>query len=447
MIRISLLVFLFVIIFASSVMAGEAILTPGTFNHFNPASIKVNDKGDVWTAYYDLNGGIHVRNLSSGKDLVVNEGSENYSAGLAFDVQGDNAFVVWREKGGGIKKLYFRGIYEGGKTMNEPVLLDNNTEALTRIKVGSNSKGDVSVAWYAESGTYNIWSVSSNDFGKTFSKPINLTSDYDRSIYPTLLMDEENAYTFSYSRKKEKFYMIFRKTTDGGKTWSEPVEIKEIGVVTLFIEPIKVGKRLHVFWFNTYSTVPEPTPVIEGAYSDDGGMTWKTATLEDTKGLDVSFLRVAHDSNGHIYLAMSGRWKDKQYDKEKVYIVRSEDNGTTWEKMMPIRHYPFDNTTAIRPEIMARDNNEVVVVWADYRNIRSNLYMQFSRDFGRTWQEKDIPLEEPGRSNTLFWPYNEAITWSKDRYYFLAHRFNSDYIIKDARLLLLDFSLESRGER
>jgi hypothetical protein len=445
MFRILLLSFLLILIFALPVRAGEKILTPEPFNRYFPSYIKVDDRGNIWTAYYDLKGRIHVRNLSGDKDLIVNEGREVLSRGLAFDVQGDNAFVVWREKADS-KKLYFRATHDGGKTLSEPVLLDDgSTEALTRIDIGSNSKGDVFVLWYGErnigGARYHYYSVSSNDSGRTFSEVKNLTIGYGHSIYPTLLVDEDNAYIFSYSRKEGRYYMIFRKTTDGGKTWSDPVEIKKIGVVTFFIEPIKVGNRLHVFWFNSYDGVP----VIEGAYSDDGGKTWKTTTLEDTRGLDVGVFKVAHDSKGHIYLTMSGKREEGQ--KSKVYIIRTEDNGTTWEKLAPLRHYPFENTMACSPDILTTDNGEVVVVWVDYRNIRSNLYMQFSKDYGRIWQDKDMPLEEPGRFNTTLYQYTDSLVKIKDRYYVLAYRFENDLTLEKANLLLLDFKLDNRGVR
>jgi len=42
--------------------------------------------------------------------------------------------------------------------------------------------------------------------------------------------------------------------------------------------------------------------------------------------------------------------------------------------------------------IQAEDDGTVIAVWVDYRNLRSNIYMQYSRDYGKTWQEKDIPL-------------------------------------------------------
>lgn len=443
--RIVSVVFLFIL--ASSGWAGETLLTPDNLNRYKPSYIKADSRGTIWASYYDLKGSIHVKNITDSRDLIVNEGREGLAGGLAFDVQGDNAFVVWREKIEGKKKLYFRATHDGGRTLSKPILLDDGeSQALTRFKIGSNSKGDVYITWYGEKpvggATYHIYSISSNDSGMTFSEVKNLTKGYRNSIYPTLLVTKEAAYNFSYSKRKGKRYMVFKKTTDRGSTWSDPVEIKEIGVVTLFIEPIRVGKRLHVFWFNTY----DGNPVIEGAYSEDDGKTWTTTAFEDTRGLDVGLLKVAHDSKGHIYLAMYGHLLDKK-EKNNVYIIRSEDNGTTWKKLTSLRHYPFKNTHAKNPDILATEDGEVVVVWVDYRNIRRNLYMQYSKDYGRTWHEKDIPIEEPGRFNTSHYQFTDSLIKSKDRYYVLAFRFKGDILLREAELLLLDFTLDSRGAK
>lgn len=427
--------------FAMPVYAAEKIINEDVKGYF-AADIIADSKGDLWTAYYDASRRINVRNVNTGKELVMKDGAEQSSRGFAFTVQGEHIYVVWREKlSGSNKKLYLRASHDGGKTLSDPILLDDSTtEALSRIKIGANSRGDVFVTWLSEKRTetsdYSICAVSSNDFGKTFSKPVNLTAGYTHSIYPTILVDEENAYSFSYSEKNKKQYMIFTRTTDRGKTWSGPSEIKEIGVVTLFIEPVKVGKRLHVFWFNSYGN--EGVPVTEGAYSDDEGRTWKCTAFEDTKGFDVGSLKVSSDPDGHIYLAFAGRWDDKQ--KSKVYVIASDDNGTTWGKAVSVRHYPYDLTTAMNPVITASDNAGVVVVWEDYRNIRSNLYMQYSKDGGKTWQEQDTPLEEPGKFNTALWQHSNSLVHVKDKYYVLSPRSADDRLGKE-KLILADFTL------
>jgi hypothetical protein len=295
------------------------------------------------------------------------------------------------------------------------------------------------VEWLGEAKAgkdkYHLHAACSDDFGKTFSKPINLTLGYSDSLYPALLVDDKGTYVFSYSTREMKRYMLFRKTLDGCKTWSDPLLIKEIGVVTLFIKPVKVGNRLHVFWFNSYDGIP----VTEGAYSDDDGLTWKTTVLESTKGFDTGIVSVAYDSKGHIYIALSGI--KTPGEKQAVFLVRSEDNGATWSDMIPIRQNTSKSTKAYQIIVRAEDDGTVIAVWIDQRNIRSNIYMQYSKDFGKTWQEKDIALEEPGRFNTAFFPYTVEVIKVKDKYYLLAHRFRADDL-SQADMLLLDFTID-----
>lgn len=439
-------IFLIILFTPLTAFGGERFLLSEPYNRYKPVHIKNDSKGNMWIVYHGAEGRILLKKADSEHELIVSDATADIAGGLVFDVQGDNIYIVWREKIGGKKNLLFRASYDNGKTLTEPIMLDvNETEALTRIKIGSNSKGDVHVLWYGErlvnDERYHIYCASSNDFGKTFSKPKNLTLGYRRSIYPALLVDESAAYIFSYSRKDDKIFMIFRKTLDGGNTWTEPMEIKEIGVVTLFIEPIKVKDRIHVLWFNSYAGIP----IVEGAYSDDDGKTWKTYFLEDTRSLDIGVLKVSHDSDGNIYLAFFCSIEEGK--KSNVYLIASNDNGTTWQKMVNLRKYPFNLTMALNPEIYASGKGEVVAVWVDYRNIRSNIYMQYSMDGGKTFQNKDIPLEEPGRFNTAFYPFTRNLLKINDTYYLLAYRFKNDNITQNADLLLIDLKLNSGGSK
>ena len=431
---------------SSLVWAGERMLSSEPVDFHRDAFIKADERGNIWTAYYDLQGRIHINNVTESKDIIVNSESSDVSSGLALDIQGEHIFVAWRQKLGE-KKLWFRSSPDGGKTFSEPVLIDEATDALTRIKLGSNAKGEVYVAWYGEktsgNAKYHIYCRSSRDFGKTFLETVNITDGYQFSIYPALLVDEDGAYAFSYSigMKDQRRYMVFRKTTDGGSTWSKPLEIRAIGEVSLFVEPIKVGKRLHVFWFNAYEIGSEDVPIIEEAYSDDAGKTWQVQSLQETRGLGIASLKVAHDTKGHIYLAFEEKKEEEL--KMKSYLLSSDDNGASWGKLMNVRHYPFEVTQTLNPEVVVSDTGQVVLVWADYRNIRGNLYMQHSKDFGNTWQERDIPLEEPGKFNTRQFPAGNTLLQFEDRYYDLAYRFKSDDLSQEAYPLLVDFTLNT----
>ena len=192
--------------------------------------------------------------------------------------------------------------------------------------MGANTKGDVVVEWLGETkisgNRYHLYAACSSDFGKTFSKPQNLTLGYDHSIYPALLVDDKGTYAFSYSYSigKNERYIVFRKSSDGCKTWSNPLEIKKIGVVTLFVEPLRVGNRLHVFWLAAPKVFLSLRARIRMMTDQRGRQRfWKVQG-----DLIPDFCRVAHDSKGRIYISLHGK---KGSDHESIYIVRSEDNG------------------------------------------------------------------------------------------------------------------------
>jgi hypothetical protein len=445
MIRIFSFIFFFVV--ASPLWAGEKTLTPDSFDRFGGTYIKADGKGDIWTAFFDLNGEINIRNAMKEKSLVVNEGRPEAPGGsIGFDVQGNNIYVAWREKAGG-KKLWFRASHDGGATLNDPVLLDDRNMPLPRIKMHSNAKGDILILYLTEAtvdgSRWNLFFTSSHDSGKTFSEPRNLTRGYINSIYPILFAEGENVYMFSDSGREGKRFMIFRRSSDSGRSWSDPSEIVEIeGAV--FIEPLKVGQRLHVFW----TDVQDNEHIVGSAFSDDDGLTWSSGYLEDTRGMGIGLMRFQHGPEGRIYFAFSAIRDDIQKDKMNVYFMSSEDNGDNWEKPRRLRQHPFENTQAINPQMIAGENGVVVAVWVDHRNIRPNLYMQFSKDYGKTWQEKDIPLEEPGKYNTAHYPLQETLARVGDTYYELAYRFESDItFIGKADLLLIDFKLENGGAK
>jgi hypothetical protein len=74
--------------------------------------------------------------------------------------------------------------------------------------------------------------------------------------------------------------------------------------------------------------------------------------------------------------------------------------------------------------------------------------MQYSKDYGRTWQDKDIPLEEPGRFNTALYAYTDSLVKVNDRYHVLAYRFKNDIVnIGEADCPLIEFTLADGGKR
>ncbi|MGC8720145.1 MAG: sialidase family protein [Thermodesulforhabdaceae bacterium] len=395
-----------------------------------PRYLLPSTNNDMWILFMTTKNEVSAQPVKTKAKVIFNldqKGSPSEEVGC---VSEGKLHVVWRNKAE-TKTLNFRTLDLSNHQLGEKVIIDQSTEPLTRIKLGCiDSK--INVVWYGEKGDakghkYSIYASQSKDGGKTFSQAFEVTPQTRGSLYPTLITDEQgNAYVFTeviYENGQHE--MVFRKTTDKG--WEDPVSIGKVGVVSIYIRPLKVGNRLMVFWFNTY----EGVPVTEMAYSDDGGKTWQRHAFEATRYIDLTGMQAVAGDDQHVYLALSGvniknKDDDPRKQKDELFFFYSHDGGKTFSGPVSIRHDQFGHyTRAHLPNIVAKGKN-VVVVWNDYRNIRANLYMNYSADGGITWQSKDFPLEEPGKFNTvLHWDVNNLIEHG-GMYHILAHRFKND---------------------
>jgi hypothetical protein len=405
--------------------------------------IPANDK-DLWILFINPKDEIVAENARSKAKFIINADQQGKPSEAVGCVINGKFHTAWRAKTDA-KTLLFTTLDLKASRVESPIIVDKTTEPLPRIKLGC-IENVVNLVWYGEradsKGHKNsIYASRSFDGGKTFFEPFEVTPQTRASIYPTLVTDEKgNAYVFTEVVNENGREMVFRKTTEKG--WEEPVSIGKVGIVSLYIRPLKVGNRLMVFWFNSYE---DGVPVTEMAYSDDGGKTWQRQVFETTRYFDLTGMQAVAGDDQNVYLVLSAVDKSKPEDdprklKDQLLFYYSNDGGKSFSGPINIRHDAFGSYTRAQfPNIVAKGKT-VVVVWNDYRNIRANLYMNYSTDGGVTWQDKDIPLEGPGKFNTvLHWDVNNLIE-QQGTYYVLAHRFKTD-AMDEAYPVLISFKL------
>jgi hypothetical protein len=426
---------------AAGIQAADVVLNENPFDYTRPWALKEDAAGKLWTAYYALDGNLHLKGLNEKGIIINDEGKKRASSGLALETAGSHIYTVWREKTQE-KKLLFRSSADSGKTLAQTMSLGGDTEPLTRIEMGHN-KDSVYLAWLGEKRVdpkekgghkdYNIYFSSSRDSGTTFSAPVRVTEGYQLSIYPGLVVDESGAYVFSWSisQQDKKPYMVVRRFNQSEDRLDAPVNIAETKTVVSF-KTFRAKDRLFCIWVHF---TKRSDFMVAGAYSDDHGKKWNSFSLGDTEGMDIGSMDIAYDEEGHISIVYSGKTEAMQ--KTSVFLTRSLDNGTTWEKRIALRHYPFENTRATNP-VAIKTKGEVVVAWEDWRNIRPGLYMNYSQDNGKTWQEADIPLTEPGKEGTVLDPLISSFLYKDGQYYLAAQRYLSDSL-QERDLVLIKF--------
>ncbi|MHC4115078.1 MAG: S8 family serine peptidase, partial [Planctomycetota bacterium] len=110
----------------------------------------------------------------------------------------------------------------------------------------------------------------------------------------------------------------------------------------------------------------------------------------ETYNPKLAQVQMSSDENGNVYVV----WTDECNGMTDIYFNYSRDFGVTWQKD-DIRLDTDKPGTAgsTGPRISSDGNGNVYVVWEDYRNEKSDIYFNYSHDYGATWLIQDIRLD------------------------------------------------------
>jgi hypothetical protein len=149
-------------------------------------------------------------NTFSDKPINLSKNKGNSSDPEVFSDEKNDIFVVWDDDSPGNADIFFTKSTDGGETFSKPVNLSNNTRgsfdpALTI------SKNHIFVAWDDDSpGNADILFTKSTDRGNSFSiKPINLSENVGRSLYPDVAISRSNNSYIIWSDDTPGIYEVF----------------------------------------------------------------------------------------------------------------------------------------------------------------------------------------------------------------------------------------------
>lgn len=413
--------FCFLLVFSQSLMAAEDKVNLVPNKAGEKPLITVDEKGNLYILHYGNDEALYILKNNKVIDRIQKEGTSGTFKWLGFP--DGKPSVIWRPKfsDSGNKFLYFNIADEKTLKFDKEVVINNAKDVLPPVDVDVKDKM-IFVSWADErKGSSNIYMNFSSDGGKTFrQEDMNLTPEYASSLHD-LITGQKNFYFFFHGKKKEDMNAgIYVRMSDDGIQWSEiqPIVILE-DWAPFTLEAVMTSDGPVILWAGTRG--------IWYAYADTNGK-WHTHLIEKTKDMNVNRLEIKQSKDGHIYIISSYIEKEEQIRKPSVYFLSSTDNGRTWFDPVKINHNKYDNTSAKFPDMYVRDDGTIVVVWQDHRLIRGNIYLNYSKDGGKTWLPEDINTDDnPGKYND-FYPF---ITGYKDKVYVLIPRHKDDSVRGD----------------
>jgi hypothetical protein len=351
--------------------------------------------------------------VASPNNRVANISYNNASSvdpQLATDA--NNIYIVWSEDGLGNADILFTKSTDGGKTFSKPVNLSNSigTSAAPVLNLNGNN---VYVAWHDD--TYNnfeIYFTKSTDGGKTFSKPVKLSQDFVNnsttidSEFPSIASSPSALYTVWQENSTGFFDILLRKSTDGGKTFSKPVNLSNNSGSSAFPRVAVYGNSPYVVWQDNVTGNFE----ILLRKSTDGGKTFsKPVNLSNNSGNSSDPAIFIYEKN--VYLV----WDDDSPGNADILFTKSTDGGKTFSKPVNLSN----NTRGSFDPALAISKNDIFVAWDDDSPGNADILFTKSTDRGNSFSTKPINLSKNvGRSLypdvAISRSNNSYIGWSDD---------------------------------
>ena len=291
----------------------------------------------------------------------------------------NDVYVVWNDNA----DIFFAASYDNGRTFSIPLNI-SNTDGLSQQPQISTEGNNVYVVWVEDiDGNNDIFFAASNDNGRTFSEPENLSESLSGASTDPQISSEGN-----------NVYVVWRETVivsgisigeifvavinDNGQTFTTPPANLSQSPLVPSSEPqiSSEGDNVYVVWTEV---IPPGNTDIFFALSTNGGLTFSSELISNTDEISRQAQITSEGNNVYVVWVDSG----------EIFVAVSNDNGENFELHDDIS--TIVDEIPLNPQISAEGNN-VYVVW-EYRDI-DDIFFAVSHNNGQSFSDPEDNISE-----------------------------------------------------
>ena len=321
--------------------------------HQNPGDYEIlfissTDFGQTWTPIQGISG------MDSGSLIpkIVTAGS--------------NIFVAWEQKTSLMNnksEIVFIKSSDRGISWSDTLNISNSQLLHSNRVQITNAGNNLFCSWIESSSSSesDIYFSKSTDGGKNWTAPVNLTNDPSFQNDPYMYLSGNNELYIAYvdGSPLSEIYLI--KSTDGGETWSVPINItnntgkSNNPCISVF------DNYLYFIWSdNSHNAPANNSSDVFFKWSSDFGLTWLDSTnISDNSGNSLR-PRICYDLNGPMpapWLDITVFWYDYTEGVSEIFARRGNHYIVSYETLSSLLYLfaldqnypnPFNPKTIIK---------------------------------------------------------------------------------------------------
>ena len=237
---------------------------------------------------------------------------------------------------------------------------------------------------------YDIFFTKSEDNGKTFGTPINLSNNTEFSERPQIAASKNGIFiVWAETINPNNKEIMFTKSLDNGKTFSNPINLSNNSKDSYNQEISAFNENVYVVWQDTDKKNNDTNGIIMFKSSTNTGNTFNNS-IELINNTNSAFPKINSYGN-YVYIV----WNNENKKNSGLFFVKSFDKGNNFDDIIKL-----SNDSNFGESQIAVKENEILVIWGGFllKNIE-NIYYVKSSDNGKTFTDANTISEKIIKSN------------------------------------------------
>ena len=241
---------------------------------------------------------------------------------------------------------------------------------------------------------YDIFFIKSEDNGKTFGIPLNLSNNTEFSERPQIAVSKNGIFiVWAETTTPNNKEIMFTKSLDNGKTFSNPVNISNNSKDSSNQEISAFNENVYVIWQDTDKKNKGRNGTIMFKSSTNTGNTFNNS-IELINNTNGAFPKINSYGN-HVYVV----YNNENKKNSGLFFLKSFDKGNNFYDIIKL-----SNDSNFGESQIAVNENELHVIWGGFLTKKiENIYYVKSNDNGKTFSDAKTISDKVISNNTNYY--------------------------------------------